>query len=100
MSCFLYAILHCDRVLEQRDVGWEKGEDGKERGDADQRSQSKLGSATGGSVIFKKSGFRQISRSGCLKEDGDVVPIGGFSEHAIKCIENNGDQGKPDQNAV
>ena len=88
----LYPISPRQRILEDVDFGGEKGEKRKTEGNCYKEDDSCFWEFTRNAFFLKEFCFIEIGDGGGDEKDGNVDPIGGFSDDAVVGIKDHGNQ--------
>ena len=89
---FLYTVRTCQGILKNTDLRCDKGKYHKEYGQHTKRCDGQFGGPTSYFVSVKETSFVYIGNGGTDKENGDVEPIGGFADHAVIGVKDDGYQ--------
>ena len=100
LKTVLNSVCPSQRILENSDFWSEEGEKHKEQGDQAQNCHGNFRRSAGELLCGEEPRFIEIGDGGGDEEDGDVDPIGRFSDDAVVGVEKYGDQRKPQQNSA
>ena len=89
----LYSVSPCERIFKNVNFRCLEGKHDKEQGNHTKRTESQFRGPARHFVGIKAC-FADIRDRGGKEENGDVKPIGGFTDHAVVGIEDHGNQHK------
>ena len=88
----LYPISPRQRILENADLGGEKGEKCKAEGDCKKDEDGRFGGFTLDAFFLKALRFIEIGDGGGDEKDGNIDPIRGSSDDAVVGVKDYGNQ--------
>ena len=95
---FLYTISACQRISENANLGCREREYNKEQSNQAEDDDRQLAWSAKECFLVEEPCFVDIRNRGWYKENGDVEPIGRFTDCTVIGIENDGNQEHSEKN--
>ena len=91
-SKFSYSVPSRQGIPEDPKLGGSEGKENEQKRDDKKDPKRPFFGDTTNFWGMKELGFKEIRQRRRDKEDGNVDPIGGFSDHAVVGVKEDGDQ--------
>ena len=96
----VYAVGPRQRISKDANLGGQEGEEHKEQSDGAEDGKRRLGRVAGGRSFFELPCFVEVRHRRRDEENGDIDPVGGFSDDTVVGVKENGDQPKTKQRSL